>query len=232
MTALIVLPGLDGTATLHDDFIQAVRSSFESISVVPYPTDKRLSYEQLEALVRASLPKHGPIVLLGESFSGPIAISIAASPPENLVGLILSTTFAQSPVPFSFAVALFANFLPIRAVPFTFLCWWLLGRWATSALKASLRKSLLSVSVDVLRFRVSIALRVNASAKLPSIAIPVLYLRAGSDRLLSDSSGAHIFSTVPHCSIVEIEGPHLLLQASPLKAASAVSTFSSGLTGR
>jgi hypothetical protein len=97
MTALVVLPGLDGTATLHTEFVTSVGPAFDSVAVIPYPSDKALGYAALESLVRAQLPPATPFVLLGESFSGPIALSIAANPPPNLVGLILSTTFAKAP---------------------------------------------------------------------------------------------------------------------------------------
>src|SRR5688572_3895642 len=99
MTALVVLPGLDGTATLHTKFVASVGPAFDSVTVIPYPPNEALGYVALEALVRAQLPTATPFVLLGESFSGPVALSIAADPPPNLVGLVLSTTFAKSPVP-------------------------------------------------------------------------------------------------------------------------------------
>jgi hypothetical protein len=49
--------------------------------------------------VRAALPTRGRFVLLAESFSGPLAIRIAADPPSALVGLILCVTFARNPYP-------------------------------------------------------------------------------------------------------------------------------------
>src|SRR5688572_4533538 len=109
MTALFLLPGLDGTATLHSAFAAAVSHAFDSVTVVSYPTDQALGYSALESLARAALPPVAPFVLLGESFSGPIALSIAADPPPNLVGLVLSTTFARSPVPIFSALASFTR---------------------------------------------------------------------------------------------------------------------------
>jgi pimeloyl-[acyl-carrier protein] methyl ester esterase len=68
-------------------------------NVVPYPPDVPLGYDELEPLVREALPTRGHFVLLGESFSGPLAIRIAANPPPALVGLILCVTFASTPSP-------------------------------------------------------------------------------------------------------------------------------------
>lgn len=224
MTALVVLPGLDGTATLHGEFVASVSPSFDSVTVVPYPPDKPLGYVALEALVRAQLPAN-PFVLLGESFSGPIALSIAANPPPNLVGLVLSTTFAKSPVPLLSPLAALTRVAPVRALPPAVLSWLLLGRWATPQLEASLQSALLAVSPTVLRFRAAAAMRANVSAGLRSISAPVLYLRSTQDRLLSASAGRHILSSLPQCTAVNIAGPHLLLQAAPVECARAVSAF-------
>lgn len=226
MTTLVVLPGLDGTATMHTEFVEAVRPSFERVSVIAYPTNKILGYEELEVLVRASLPKDSPFVLLGESFSGPIALSIAADPPCNLVGLVLSTTFARSPVPLLSAFASFVRFAPVRSIPMFLLSWLLLGRWTTPQLQTALRGALESVDPNVLRARAVAALRVDVSSSLGKISVPVLYLRATRDRLLSRRALTRMASGVSHTLVIDIPGPHLLLQASPEACAEAVNSFS------
>jgi pimeloyl-[acyl-carrier protein] methyl ester esterase len=229
MTALVVLPGLDGTATLHTEFVASVSPAFDSVAVVPYPGDKALGYAALEALVRAQLPPTSPFVLLGESFSGPIALSIAANPPPNLVGLVLSTTFAKTPVPLLSPLSALTRIAPVRALPPSVLSWLLLGRWVTPQLEASLQSALLAVSPAVLRFRAAAAIRVNVAARLSSISVPILDLRATHDRLLSAAAGRHIRSALPQCTTADIAGPHLLLQAAPIDCARAVSTFSKHL---
>lgn len=225
MTALVVLPGLDGTATLHTEFVASVSPAFDSVAVIPYPPDKPLGYAALEALVRAQLPPATPFALLGESFSGPIALSIAADPPPNLAGLVLSTTFAKSPVPLFSPLAALTRIAPVRALPRSVLSWLLFGRWATPQLEASLQGALSAVSPAVLRFRAAAAMRANASASLSSISAPVLYLRATHDRLLSSAAGRHILSALPQCTTADIAGPHLLLQAAPIDCARAVGAF-------
>ncbi|QDH70759.1 alpha/beta fold hydrolase [Marilutibacter alkalisoli] len=226
MTALVVLPGLDGTATLHTEFLTAVGTAFDSVVVIPYPPDKALGYAALERLVRAQLPPTTPFVLLGESFSGPIALSVAADPPPNLVGLVLSTTFAKTPVPLLSPLATLTRIAPVRSLPPSVLSWLLLGRWATPQLEASLQTALLAVNPAVLRFRAAAAIRANVSARLSSISAPLLYLRATHDRLLSVTAGRHILSALPQCTTADVAGPHLLLQAAPTECARAVAAFS------
>ena len=58
-----------------------------------------MGYDELEVLVRAALPTGQRYFLLGESFSGPLAIRIAANPPAGLAGVILCGTFAKNPLP-------------------------------------------------------------------------------------------------------------------------------------
>ena len=224
MTALIVLPGLDGTATLHSGFSNAASHLFDPVTVIPYPSQQPLGYSELEVLVRAALPPVAPYLLLGESFSGPIALSIAANPPPNLVGVVLSTSFGNSPFWALSPFAVLSRFAPVRSVPHSLLSWLLLGRWATPELEASLQSALRSVSPTVLQSRAATALR----AKLPSfvtISVPVLYLRATQDRLLSPSAGEHLVSSIPQCTLTDIAGPHLLLQVAPQACASVIGEF-------
>jgi len=224
MTALVVLPGLDGTATLHSGFSDAANHLFESVAVIPYPLEQPLGYLELETLVRAALPPTAPFVLLGESFSGPVALSIGADPPSNLVAVVLSTSFGNSPLPALSPLAAFARFAPVRSVPLSLLSWWLLGPWATPELESSLRDALLAVSPAVLRFRAAAALRASLPT-LAAVSVPVLYLRATQDRLLSPSAGERLVSSLPQCTLTDIAGPHLLLQAAPQACARAVGDF-------
>ena len=88
-----------------------------------------------------------------------------------------------------------------------------------------LLRSLLAVEPPVLRSRVVSALEVDASLFLSAISVPVLYLQATQDRLLSRSVGARIFATIPNVEVVEIVGPHLLLQCAFEACAEAVARF-------
>src|SRR5262245_43667311 len=99
MTELVVLPGLDATGTLHDEFLCLAGEHFGAARVIANHRDQRLDYTALEAWVRERLPTQAPYVLLGESFSGPLVLAIAASPPTLLRGLVLTATFARAPMP-------------------------------------------------------------------------------------------------------------------------------------
>ena len=66
---------------------------------VHYPPDRCLGYDALEPWLRDRLPAE-PFVLLAESFSGPLALRLAADPPVGLQGVILVASFARAPVRF------------------------------------------------------------------------------------------------------------------------------------
>ncbi len=229
--ALLVLPGLDGTAGLHAPFIAALGTAWHAITVVRYPHDQQLDYPALEALVRAALPTDVPFVLLGESFSGPIAVSIAANPPANLIGLVLSTTFARAPLPLLSPFAAIGQRMPVSTLPMPLLRWLLFGRWASAALLAQMKSALQQVEPAVLRHRAALTLQVDATSQLSRIAVPVLYLRALHDRLIRAASARQILARVDDARLVELAGPHMLLQACPQTAAAAVLSFAAQLQG-
>lgn len=97
MITLVLLPGMDGSGALFAPLVAAFRGRVRT-QVIAYPSGQALGYEELAAFVRPLLPA-GPYFLLGESFSGPVAIALAASAPPGLAGLILSCTFARNPSP-------------------------------------------------------------------------------------------------------------------------------------
>jgi pimeloyl-ACP methyl ester carboxylesterase len=225
MTALVILPGLDGTTDLLAAFAAEAQRFFAQVIVVAYPIDRPATYAALEQLARQALAPHQRFVLLGESFSGPIAISIAARPPASLAGLVLSTTFARNPVPMLAPLAPLSRFAPVRQLPNAALSWYLLGRWTTPALEAQLTQALGRIAPEVLRDRAASALRVDVSDRLASIAVPTLYLRASHDRLMHRSAGDLILARIPRTHRVDLAGPHLLLQTAPAASASAIGSW-------
>jgi pimeloyl-[acyl-carrier protein] methyl ester esterase len=224
VAALVLLPGMDGSGDLFAGFIAALGDRITPL-VLSYPADQILSYEGLADFARKQLPDDQPYVLLGESFSGPVAIALAAERPPGLRGLILCCTFARNPVPLFRHCASLISFLPVSsrlsglALPF------LLGHHATPALRQALRSALDRLQPAVLRARMRAVLAVDYTAQLCKVAVPVLYLQAAQDRVVPRASACLIASLLPSVSVVAIPGPHLLLQAAPVQAASAVRQF-------
>lgn len=226
VVALVLLPGMDGTGTLFTPFIAEVEGSF-NIQVVRYPTHEALGYEALDELTLQALPKDEPFLLLGESFSGPIAISIAATRPTGLVGLILCSTFATNPRPHLSVLRPLVSVLPPRLAPIALLDHLLLGRHSTTALRSALASAVAHVSSAALGARLNAVHSVDVVSKLKFISVPVLYLQAAEDRVVPPTAARSIKKELPTVRFVRVAAPHCLLQASPAHAASIIKLFAS-----
>lgn len=95
---MVLLPGMDGTGLLFAEFTTALSDAIKPF-VIAHLLQQALDYAQLESYVRERLPVDERLMLLGESFSPPKAIAIAANPPHNLVTAILCCSFAKNPRP-------------------------------------------------------------------------------------------------------------------------------------
>lgn len=223
---------MDGTGDLFEPLAQAIGQR-DTIDVVRYPGTEALGYDELERLVRAQLPASQPFVLLGESFSGPLAISIAAAPPPGLRGLILCCSFARSPAP---GLALLRGGLLELSMKFMHsdlmrgpMRHMLLGRFATPRLVASLQDSLRQVTAAVMTRRMKEVQRVNVVDKLSQVRVPAMYLQAMQDRIVPAQAARIIQRALSGLRIVRLEGPHGLLQAAPVATALAIQNFCSEL---
>lgn len=225
---IVLLPGLDGTGLLFSRFVSALGSNFET-TVVRYPENQALNDAEHERIARLSLPRERPFIILGESFSGPIAISIAASKPSGLVGLILCCTFARNPLYFYARFKSCLGLVPFNVIPKILQTPFLLGRFSTPSLRAEHRESVSRVSNAALRARIRAIFEVDVSAKLQQVAIPILYLRASADHVIPRRASEHIRQIAPNVRIVELKAPHMLLQAQPSAAATAVADFAGEL---
>jgi pimeloyl-[acyl-carrier protein] methyl ester esterase len=167
---------MDGTGSLLLDFAAALGTEFEVI-FVSYPPHQALDYAALERIVYKRLPSSGPYVLLAESFSGPLAISIAASRPVGLAALVLVCTFARYPRPAFRALRILIPLIRVSRFPESLMWPLLLGRWSTAALQRSISAALTKVPIATLRSRLRGVLTVDVLAKLKQISVPLL-LRA------------------------------------------------------
>jgi pimeloyl-[acyl-carrier protein] methyl ester esterase len=221
---LVLLPGLDGTGKLFSEFVKGLGSSVDS-RIVAYPKDRALGYDELEALVLAALPRDRRYILLGESFSGPIAIRIAARSPAGLVALILCGTFAKNPFPWLGWARPLAAYLPLKSLPRWVRAPLMWGSASPQSAPARTQRAMADVSPDVIRRRIGALLAVNETAALTRIHLPILVLRARHDRVISPAATRWILRAQPGAELSEVDGPHLLLQTRPTECAALVLHF-------
>lgn len=221
---LVLLPGMDGTGELFAAFIAALGGAALPL-VVRYRTDQPLDYEGVTEYARGYLPHDRPYMLLGESFSGPVAIALAAARPPGLLGLILSCSFARNPTP---ALKIFKHVLSALPISPSFtglIAPFLLGSSSTPVLRRHLAAALGQVSPAVIRARLRAVLQVDYSARMRDVQVPVLYLQGAEDRTVLAGAARHLATLAPRMQLRRLEGPHMLLQANPAASALAVSEF-------
>lgn len=221
---VVLLPGLDGTGLLLEDFKTALEH-FCAVKLITYPTRDPLSYDQLLPLIKAELPA-GDFIAVGESFSGPLALRLALDAPPGLRGIVLGASFARLDLPLKSVLAGLAAFVPAHRIPGQVLAFALLGRSATPERRSRLAAALSGVSAEVLAARVKSALDVDLMSDMRRLALPLLYLKASADRLIPSSAARSMAAAAPGMTIQEIAAPHFLFQTAPEACAQAIRRFS------
>lgn len=225
---LVLLPGLDGTGELFAPLLQALGDDVTT-SVVRYGTE--LTFDEYVETAAKALPEQ--CVLIAESFSGPVAIAVAARYPGKVLGLVLCATFATSPFR---ALLRGAKFVPSRLFRPNALLPAMVNYFCFSGATVSLRPSpvaaVCSVPPAIMRARLACLAATDVRALLSRIASPVLYLRASNDRTVSSRLGHQLTSQLSNVRVTEIDGPHLLLQTRPRECAAAIASFMSTTSSR
>jgi len=220
----MLLPGLDGTGQLFSAFIAALNPAAPA-RIMHYPPDRAQNYEQLTQRVQAALPPTNPFVVIAESFSGPIAITLAARRPPDLAGLVLVSTFARSPVRIpGWARPMLAR-LPRACMTMTTPLRYALGKDATPALLAEFQQANATVSSAAWRSRIRALLEVDVTSVCGGIQVPVLCLTPSNDRVVARSAAESLIKDHPAWKHVRIEGPHFLLQARAAACAAAIRSW-------
>jgi len=231
LATVVLLPGMDGSGALSAEFVAAMQLS-DLPTVVSYPPDRAWGYQELEAFVQEQLPTDRPYVLIAESFSGPIAIALAARNPAGLAALVLVCTFVRCPIRMPKQFARAALYLPIGPVTTAIGVRYVVGSFSTPTLRTQIREAVSRVTSATWRSRLRAVVDVDVSDAMRQVRVPVLYLRAARDRVVPRSSSEAVARCCPNARIVEIDGPHFLLLAKPQECAAAVREFASeaGLT--
>lgn len=215
---LILLPGLHGTIDLFARFVDNAPSGLPLRSQ-PLPNDIVRSYRELADWVYDRLPPE-PVVLIAESFSGPLALLVADRCPR-VVGIVLSASFVEPPLP-RFLEHVPA-FLWNQSPPTALLSVMLTG--GDRILADEIRRTVATVRGDVLASRAAEALSVDVRAALERYCRPLLYLRATRDRLIRARSAARLRTLKASTVVIPVDAPHMLLQCRPVEAWRHIESF-------
>ena len=224
--SLVLLPGLDGTGDFFQPLLESLPSKVR-VRVMRYPIDGGFDYAACLDLARAALPTDGPYVLLGESFSGPIAIELAAEAPKGLKGIILAATFASNPRPRLNFIRPLLPYMPFHGTKSSVALsrFMVLGRWITPGIRELHLKILSMVPPGTMHARILAVADCDAREALGRVRVPILCLVARHDRLIPRSAARAIQKYSHAARVVVLDAPHCLLQCVPNAAARQIQEF-------
>jgi pimeloyl-ACP methyl ester carboxylesterase len=221
---LLLLPGLDGTGDLFEPLVSELPDDIVR-SVVTYPTDGDQRYSQLLTYVKSAVPTDGPWFVLGWSFSGPLALMLAAECPSELRGVILCASFASSPQPWFRLLAPLAQPGLLRLFPLLSQAKALLGGYSSAELRRRLGAAHSKAGPAALASRVRQVLELRASKLVSQCQVPILSVAGSRDWVVPRRSVRLIERQAASIQVATVHGPHLALLTNPKAAAQPIVQF-------
>ena len=225
-TTLVLLPGLDGTEIFFGPLL-AVLPQWVKPVLVTYPMSDANQYSDLLAVVQAAVEDAEEFYVLGWSFSGPLALMLAAKERRKVLGVILCASFVRPPLP-GLSWLRFAITSPVvhfvrlaRRTPLLF------SNCSTETLRRDKAATWARVSTRVLVVRARAIVTLDARDCLRNCPQPVLYIAGSKDRVIPSRNAAEIVRELPSTKVVTIDGPHLALYTNPGAAARVIVGFMS-----
>lgn len=210
---LVWLPGLDGQSGPHwAPVLPHLTDDERASSVFLALPDEPLGYAALVDRIAPTLPP-GPLVLVGESFAGPLSVRLAER--VGAAGVVLGASFVARPLP---APACLVGEWMFRAPPPRWALRAVMAGGATDAELELVRGILTAPSPEAMAARLRAVLQEDASAVLSGLRCPVGYLQARRDHLVPPSALTAVRRARPDVVVAEVDGPHLLFQITPAAA--------------
>jgi pimeloyl-ACP methyl ester carboxylesterase len=227
------MPGMDGTGLLFAPLQELIGGESEwrilTYRILTYARDRALSYEQLAACVAEQLAGGWHVVLLAESFSGPLGLRYAIAHPQRVRAVVLISSFVQSPMPrwITNLAATLVRRAPIGRMAIRML---LVGWCAPPTLVKAVLGAIWQVDRRVLAVRLKAIGRLDCGDLLVECRAPVLLLCGSRDVLVGRRAVRRMLALRSELTVRIIDGPHLLLQSSPAEAWREIRAFLAGLS--
>ena len=218
---IVLLPGLDGTGDLFDPLAAHLSDEF-TLKVVRYPNDPTLGYAGYAELVRAVIGTR-EVFLLGESFSGPIAVRVATQLGRKIKGLMLAATFLKSPRP-SWLIRQGARADP-EATPKKIRDAFLMGSYGDDELRKKVDQIVHNLSRPVREARLRAIAEVDVRDDFAKLDCPVLALHGREDWLVPMRAMQKAISRKGGARMIAFPAAHMLLQTSADEAAMEIRAF-------
>ena len=216
LPTLVLLPGLDGTGLNFAPLAAALAPSERAIAV-SYPPDLPVTPDAIAAFVRDEIPSPEPHLIVAESFSGPIGLALAASPPEGCAGLVLVATFLRYPRPRlpRWLARLVAPIAFAFSPPRLAIRWLLTGRDAPASVVDTVQTSIRATHRHTLTHRLALLTHIDAGSAAAAVPVPILYLQAARDRMVPPHNLDAFLAVRPDIAVARFDCAHLVLQVQP-----------------
>lgn len=222
LPTVVLLPGLHGTDGLFGPFLAEIPAEYPRV-VVAYPADRALDAKELLAYVDERTPRDRPIVIVGESFSGPVATELAALRGKQVQLLVYAASFVCAPKPawLCHVGALVANRGPR---PLFLVRHWLSIPPGNDNLLRQIRAEAGSSTPATMACRLRVVAACNAGDALRRCAASVLYLHSRNDRVVPRRSMELVREIRPDTKVAEFDCGHMILQLRPKEAWDAIAS--------
>jgi len=219
---LVFLPGMDGAGELFKPLLGFFKEY--NCQIIKLPQSGPQDYPSLCDYVKDKLPTDD-FVLIAESFSGPVAALLAQHKIDNLKGIVFIATFLSCPNKILTRIGKSLPLKPLMKFPGSryFIKKLFLGNQTDIQLIEKFQSIVSKVPNKVLSNRIEVMQKLtyqNFKCQLPSI-----YLLPRSDRLVPKSKANEFKECFINLYVIEIDGPHFILQAQPKTSADIILEF-------
>lgn len=222
----ILLPGLDGTghaySWLKNEMLQS-QVNESNIHILSYGNEHSYSvlFKQVETIIINSTV---PVVIIAESFAGPLALSLVTAYPDKVKKLVLSATFGVKPectfIPY-FALGLFNSLsnslIPLNKIPPNLINKILMNEVQHNELKIVMEDIYKNGTQEVFDKRIKQVLSLHSKWNLnweKAIYTNTLIFKPLKDRLIDKSNSDILHFNLINSRLIELDAPHMLLQTN------------------
>ncbi|HML27532.1 MAG TPA: alpha/beta fold hydrolase [Hyphomicrobium sp.] len=218
---IVLLPGLDGTGDLFDRLAARLTPDL-AVNIVRYPQDPSLGYAGYAEIVRNVIGKR-QVFLLGESFSGPVAVRVATQLGRQIEGVVLAATFVKNPWPGCLIRR--AALVDPRSTPPNIRNAILMGAYADPELARKVEEIVGALSRSVRAARLRAVAEVDVRTDFAHLTCPILVLHGRGDWLARKSPIQRAVCERGRARMIVIPGAHMLLQTRSAEAAAEIIHF-------
>lgn len=219
------LPGLDGTGHLFGRCLGLIEPSHKCV-VVRYPVDAHTLYDLVDVVKRAIEIVERPVIV-AESFSSAVLLRLLTEMPGSIRAAVFVAGFAATPHRRLLRAGAYVPERVARMATRTLVRHFCLNGESDFTLCDEAMEVIAQVPHLALVRRMGM-LRDMGDERIEAL-IPTLALNASRERVIDQNSRAAILKRLPRTKAVEIDGPHFLLQAAPVKCWGEIEAFANGV---